>query len=288
MIIKNWAHFSGGDQAISDLVKKEKGVPIRSVSRTLAVLKLINRHDGISMKFIAESIGVPYPTAVRIVRTLIFEGMVRRDDKKMLYRVAPLAKSLSCGIKSSDKMVSAARPLMTKITNDLGWPVVLGRRVGAYIVIEDSTHELTTQTFSEYAPGFTLPLQSSASGLLYLAHCSEELRASILEELKTRFMDDPLSSAKSFFNPSKEAFEEIRSQGYAIYWQNPYTKDPGKTSAFAVPIFLNEKMIGTLALVYFSSAMNAQQAVESFYKRLSQAADKISIKLKKKNYLESQ
>jgi len=39
----------------------EKGVPIRSVSRSLAVLRAINRQGSMSMAEIARIAAVPYP-----------------------------------------------------------------------------------------------------------------------------------------------------------------------------------------------------------------------------------
>ena len=49
----------------------ERGVPIRAISRGLAVLASINRDGPISMMGISRAAQVPYPTACRIVQTLL-------------------------------------------------------------------------------------------------------------------------------------------------------------------------------------------------------------------------
>jgi IclR family mhp operon transcriptional activator len=54
----------------------EKGVPIRSISRAIAVLQAINRQGSMSLMGIAKTAEVPYPTACRIVQTLLFEGLI--------------------------------------------------------------------------------------------------------------------------------------------------------------------------------------------------------------------
>ena len=54
----------------------EKGVPIRAITRGLSVLQAINRGGSITMMEIARSSQVPYPTACRIVQTLLHEGMI--------------------------------------------------------------------------------------------------------------------------------------------------------------------------------------------------------------------
>ena len=45
----------------------EKGVPIRSVSRSIAVLQTVNRMKSLSLMEIARAVDLPYPTAFRIV-----------------------------------------------------------------------------------------------------------------------------------------------------------------------------------------------------------------------------
>ena len=57
----------------------EKGVPIRSVSRALAVLMSVNRKGAQTMMDIARSNAIAYPTACRIVQTLMHEGMLERE-----------------------------------------------------------------------------------------------------------------------------------------------------------------------------------------------------------------
>ena len=57
----------------------EKGVPIRSLSRGIAVLQAINRGGTISMMEIARTSNVPYPTACRLVQTLVQNRLATPD-----------------------------------------------------------------------------------------------------------------------------------------------------------------------------------------------------------------
>ena len=75
----------------------EKGVPIRAITRGLSVLKAINRGGSITMMQIARTSSVPYPTACRIVQTLLHEGMIEREPARKRYRATALVQSLASG-----------------------------------------------------------------------------------------------------------------------------------------------------------------------------------------------
>jgi IclR family transcriptional regulator, mhp operon transcriptional activator len=76
----------------------EKGVPIRAISRGLAVLQCVNRHGALTMMEISQLSEVPYPTACRIVQTLLHEGMLEREPGKKRYRASPQVLTLSSGL----------------------------------------------------------------------------------------------------------------------------------------------------------------------------------------------
>lgn len=91
----------------------EKGVPIRAISRGLAVLQAVNRHGGLTMMEIAQLSEVPYPTACRIVQTLLHEGMLEREPGRKRYRATASVLTLSSGF------VSPAPPQRASAQNGL-------------------------------------------------------------------------------------------------------------------------------------------------------------------------
>lgn len=262
------------------MVKVEKGVPIRAVSRALAMLRQINRDKTMTMKELAGAIDVPYPTAVRLVQTLTHEGYVERQESGRTYQVTGLAKSLSCGIDHPEDIVRIARPYITGLTERTGWPIAIARRVGAFMVIQDSTHSLTTLTLSEYNPGFALPVHASASGLLYLAHCEPKARGQILDSLQTQFMNNRSGELSILPSADDPKYAQTLQDGYALYQSNLFTKDKGKTSSLAVPIIENGEFVGALALVFFVAAMKSEEAIAKYVPALKDAAQKIADELK--------
>jgi IclR family mhp operon transcriptional activator len=259
----------------------EKGVPIRAISRSILVLQAINRHGALTLMEVAHEAKVPYPTACRIVQTLLVEGLVEREPDRKRYRPTALVHTLSHGFQSDDRLVATARPHIVALTKKIAWPVAVTTRVGQKMMVRDSTHSLTSLTFNNYYPGYTLPLLECASGRAYLAFCSENERENVLEGMHALEGDRPLGADVLPFFESGLMVKEIRSQGFATKGRNPYTENPGKTSSIAIPLFDGDDLVGSMTVIFFSVAMKMQKAVELFLPDMQRTAQDISASLGK-------
>src|SRR3546814_8763270 len=94
----------------------ERGIPIRSISRAIAVLQAINRGGSLTMMEIARASAVPYPTACRIVQTLLHEGLVERESARKRYQPTALVQTLAHGFQGhgarSEEHTSELQSLM--------------------------------------------------------------------------------------------------------------------------------------------------------------------------------
>ena len=163
----------------------EKGVPIRAITRGLSVLQAINRGGSITMMDIARTSQVPYPTACRIVQTLLHEGMIERETARKRYRATALVQSLASGFHDESQLVAIASPHINALCDKLLWPISITSRVGAHMMVRDSTHTRTSLTLNNYYPGFTLPIMECSSGKVYMAFCGDDEREHLLEGLRT-------------------------------------------------------------------------------------------------------
>lgn len=253
-----------------------KGVPIQSFSRAISALKAINRHGSLSMMEISRAAGVPYPTAHRIVQTLIYEGLVEQEPARKRYRPTALVQSLSSGYQHDGILVEIARPEIVALTKKVGWPISIAIRVGKNMMLRDSTHANTSLTFAQYYPGFTLPLLESASGKLSMAYANDEEREQILKWMRADQDIDPsyLAQAEMALNP-----EGIREKGYAIQGRNYFNHTPGKTASIAVPIFCGRRFEAAMTLVFFVSAMKLDKALETYLPEMLAVAQAITTQL---------
>ncbi|MET0365398.1 MAG: helix-turn-helix domain-containing protein, partial [Sphingobium sp.] len=274
------AGSEGGRLAVDDrgrgvgMTAMEKGVPIRSLSRGIAVLQAINRGNSLSMMEIARMSEVPYPTACRLVQTLVYEGLIEREPSRKRYRPTSLTQTLAYGFQGDMHLVEVARPHLVELTRTLGWPVSISTHVGASMVIRDSTHSLTALTFNNYYPGYALPVLECASGLVYISHMQAEDRRNLLHTLK--LMDNGRLKHTIALLDREGMALEIRSNGYATRGKNLFTNNPGKTSSIAVPIIYEGQIIAALTLAFFSAATKMNDAVRQFVEPLQRAANTIA------------
>ena len=107
----------------------EKGVPIRSLSRGIAVLQAVNRGGTISMMEIARTSNVPYPTACRIVQTLMHEGLIEREPSRKHYRPTALVQTLAHGFQGHGRQLLDAPGGLRAV----GWRRGFDRRRGSLV-----------------------------------------------------------------------------------------------------------------------------------------------------------
>jgi len=252
----------------------ERGVPVRAISRAIAVLTAINRGGSVTLMEISRNAQVPYATAYRIVQTLMHEGLIESEPARKRYRVTSLVQTLSMGFQQEDQLVGAARAHIEELCHSIGWPLSLATRVGTRMIVRDTTHKLTSLTFSNYFPGFTLPIAECATGKAYLSFCDEEEREAIIDGWQK--IDNETSQRGLLLVGDNVVLDRIRREGYAHQLRNVYNAEPGKTSSLAVPVFGKEnELVGSLAVIYFAEAMKANKAVQMFAEPLKETAMRI-------------
>lgn len=253
----------------------ERGVPIRAVSRSIAVLQCINRHGSLSLMEIARWVDLPYPTTFRIIQTLLHEGLVECEPSRKHYRATQLVQTLSVGYRETGNLLARTRPHIVALTRKVSWPISLVTHVGQTMMVRDSTHSETSLSFCNYEPGFTLPMLECASGHAYLAHVPDADRLSMLAGLEAL---ERRSHMLEMFK-GERLVQRIREDGYATCDRNPHSAVPGKTSSIGVPIFEGSRVVGALSLVFFASAMPMAEAVRRYVEDLKACAASISEEL---------
>ena len=248
-------------------------MPIRAVSRALAILQLINRHGSSSIMDLKEASGLAYPTVYRMVMTLVHEGLIEADAQKR-YRPTELVWSLVTGFQTDDRLVALAKPYLAEFTEAHLWPVAISVRVGTRMMVKATTSSMTTQTFINYHPGYTLPLLECAAGKAYLAFCSPEERK-VIQNSIDQFGDDEAGwgaelARNDFF------LAKVREDGFASHVRNIHNETPGKTSAISVPVLLDDIAHATLTMVYFEKAMSTAEAAARYADALKRTARRIA------------
>jgi IclR family mhp operon transcriptional activator len=239
---------------------------IRSISRALDVLRAINLHRSLNMMAISNICKIPYPTACRIVETLLAEDVIERETSRKRYRPTARVKTLSVGYQEVNELADTSRPHITKLTRDVRWPISVCSRVGMSMMICESTHSIAPFTLNMYHPGYTVPILGSSSGKVYLAFSSDEDRKSILGQLR----DITPASANRIIDTLEAEIDTIRTRGFSTYDRMRHTANPGKTSAISLPVLAHGKVTGTVTLAFFCSTLTMAKAIDTFLPPLKQ------------------
>lgn len=252
----------------------DRGIPIRAITRGLAVLQELNRNRPMTMMEVARKTHLPYPTTCRIMQTLVHEGWVEREETHKRYRPTELVRSLAAGFTVRDKLVEASRPHLFEMGDSIKWPVSLCTKVGLNVMVKCTTHPFSPIAFNHYEPGYTLPILESSAGKVLLAFAEPDEVASTIKAVESSvapFDESTLMKAKS-----GALFTEIRDKGFCSQIRNPHTNTLGAISSIAVPILKKDQPIASLSMMFFSRAMSVTEATSTYLRPLQKTARNIA------------
>lgn len=223
--------------------------PVEAVHRAFEVLRAVNRLRIASINGVYEETGMPKPTIVRMLETLMAEGYVARDNMCGGYRVTSHVGDLISGYDGISQIIEVSRPLAIDLTRRIKWPIGLGIIDGDAISIQFWTGTISPWAHTNTVLGLRPDLQTSAMGRAYLAHCAPEE----LEKHLGRLRSDP---ARDFGAGEERRFrallQQAREDGYAI--RDPRTK-PYRTTTLAMPIHEGPTARAAISISFFKTAI---------------------------------
>jgi IclR family transcriptional regulator, mhp operon transcriptional activator len=249
---------------------KARGGSVRSLERGLGLLVAMNRRRLPSVVELAHDTHLPRPTVYRLLETLSRAGFVARGSPHDRYCLTSKVRALSDGFAEDDWIADIAAPMMTQLTRQVVWPVALMTFEAGRMLVRETTHEASTLSIDHGMVGRSLPLLRTAAGRCYLALCPPKERRAILDMLsRSRAPEDRGARERRRLTTLLDA---IRVKGYAIQDReiNP------KTTGIAVPICLGTRILGSLSLIWISSALTIERAEIEFLPLLTSTASRIA------------
>lgn len=238
---------------------------IEPVRRTFAVLEALNRRRTSSLAQLVSETGLPKPTLVRLLETLIALGYAARVSRALGYRVTDRVLGLSGGVRFVDHLVDAAAPRMRDFTRDHGWPLYLGTVGGGAITIRHSTAPDSPLSFETTGYQRRSPPLQGAIGRAYLAFCPAAERLSVLREIEAA---SGMRMEPAEWTILDSMFERIRREGYAFQ----ASRRPMRVHGVAVPVLLDGQPLGAISLRYPKSAMSEAEAATRYVASLTSLA----------------
>ena len=223
--------------------------PVEAVQRAFEVLRTVNRLRIASVSRIHAATGIPKPTVVRMLETLIADGYVARDNMCGGYRITARTRELNEGYDGLPFVIEAARPLAIDLTRRMKYPVGIGVFDGDAIALQFWTGTISPLAHTNTVLGLRPDLVTTAMGRAYLAFCPDEERDRLLARLR--------QGKTSGFSREHEAMllqllRRVREDGYAM--RDPQT-EPRRMTTVAMPIRNRGQVVALTSVTFFSSAI---------------------------------
>jgi IclR family mhp operon transcriptional activator len=253
--------------------RRSDSFSVRSLERGLDILRLLNRHNGLTVTETAEQVSLPRPTAFRLLRTLERLGYIFRDDADKKYRLTAQVRSLSHGYDQEEWLPKIARPIMVELCKKILWPVTISTNMGSQMLVRDSTHDLSPFAMWRHRGGFTISLLHTSAGQTYLAFVDKDLRQPLIDQALS---EDPnsLTKAGTTMQAYIRGIEKIAAEGFAAM------KVPDQNHcAIAVPVMVDGEVFSILGVTFYPTAMTLKQAADTFVGPLKESATRMAKQL---------
>ena len=235
---------------------------IEPIRRAFAVLEALNRRRSTTLTVLAAETGLPRPTLVRLLQTLIALGYASRVSREAGYRLTDHVLSLAGGVRFIDHLVDAAIPHMSRFTREQGWPLYLATLSAGAMAIRHSTAPESPMSFETAGYNRKSHVLIGALGRAWLAFCPDEERRTILRGIGVR--QGPALTA---------ALERIRRDGHAF----TVPPRPMRIHGMAVPIRDRDRVLGCISMRFPRSAMTDAQAGTRYGPLLTKLAEAIAL-----------
>ena len=240
--------------------------PVTALVRGLDVLRALNKLGGeAGVGAVHDMTGIPKPTVVRILETLIYTGFVTRTEADRTYGLTAKCMALSGGFDSYGHLLRQAGPILAVLRERLVWPSDLAVLDRNAMVIIETSRQPGTLSFNRTV-GSRVPVMATAIGRCVLAHSAPEVRARVLTELATS--TDPYEKLAKDPEIANAALDKVRARGFATSDQEYMST----TRAMAFPVFFNGEVLAAINVFVIAEAMGLDQLIERYGPVLRDAA----------------
>jgi DNA-binding IclR family transcriptional regulator len=184
---------------------------IPNLRNACLVLKALAKEPGgLKVSDLARQLDLPSTSTLRIVHTLALEGLVRKEDARVL--LGPALIHLGAAAIQTTSLREAAQPVLEALalrTDETAHVAVPLDRRSLILAVQDSPHPLRAAS----RPGFLADLHCSSTGKVFLAFVHHETLAETLP--KPPFLRRTPHTHIGLDSLTRN-LEAIQAQGYSV------------------------------------------------------------------------
>ncbi|GGG60435.1 IclR family transcriptional regulator [Salipiger pallidus] len=241
---------------------------VRSVERTLQILVLMNRAPVVRVQYLAQETGLPAPTVVRLLETLMKAGYVRKIGRQAGYCVTEKVAALGAGHHGLPQVFDVARETAEALTRRMLWPTAVATLDVDALVIRFSTIPMSPLSHYQSTINRRMTLLDYAHGRAYLGFCPKEERAHLVALLQQAAASP--AEAEAIAQRADAVVALTRASGFGERTGNIQPE----THSIAVPLRLGRKLVGTLGITYFARANVDVAALKTELRAATEACEK--------------
>lgn len=251
---------------------------IRGLQRGIQVVRALQDAPGLSLAELHRATQLPKATLLRVMQTLEAERLVWRSLGDGLYRYR--AAALSPVWMRNQRLAEHAGPLLAQLQRETQWPsdLVVYRR--CFMELVETSRGLSRLAISRDALGERVDIAGTAAGRAFLAHCDDDLRRRIVDQL----VRQPALRGSLGAIDERElavALDRARRDGFARRDPRLITRlaHLGRTDdgldAIAVPVRRGRSVIGAINLVWLRRFGLADRLIARHLARMQEVAARI-------------
>lgn len=226
--------------------------PLKTVEKTLLVLEELNRHAISRVSELKSATGIPTPSLVRILETLVGSGYVQQMSRMSGYCLTERVHALSAGYHGLPEVFTGAQQIAEEFTRELLWPTSIATFDVDAMVVRYSTIRKSPVSHKHSTINRRLDMLTRAHGRAYLSFCTPVERQHIFDVLiRAGQHAGPIARLEQDFEPIREKAERL---GVA---RRDARLEP-ETSTLAAPIWVGTKLVGTLGVTFFKKSVRDQ------------------------------
>lgn len=194
-------------------MNEKKAVPNQSIEKMLAIIEEMSRHERCRLQDIAQNVGLPSSTVMRMVNTLCRCGYAAQDPQTYMYYLTYKFVQLGQSISSSRHSHPVTHAELEQLVGQCGESCCVGVEQNGQVVYVDVADCRDSILRTTHRIGKIAPLHTTGLGkVLLLNYTEEQIRAKYGADALPALTGNSIATVGGLINELKQ----VRRQGYAL------------------------------------------------------------------------
>ena len=185
---------------------------VQALERGLFLLQALNREGASNLTNLAMQVGIPAPTALRMLTTMRKHGFVEFDERSQDWSIGVEAYSVGSAYLNRTNLIEVSQQVMRQLMKDTGETSNLAiEESGGIVFVAQSETQNPIRAF--HSPGSRGQIHASGIGKVLLAQLSRSGVERILQKTGLpEFTENTLTNPDALFHD----LDTIRQRGWSI------------------------------------------------------------------------